>query len=340
MAHANAPLSELGRLRLAMAHLESGAAIRQSAERFQVSTTTVIRWRDRYLAVLAEGRTPTVADMGDRSSRPHRSPARTRAGLERRVVHLRRTRRLGPVQIAGRVGLAASTVHAILTREGLNRLASMDRVTGQVIRRYERDRPGDLVHVDVKKFGNVPPGGGWKVHGRAATEAGHSALERANRAARDARGTGRAGYGYLHAAVDDHSRLAYAEIHDDETGATAVAFWHRAVDFFASHGITISEVLTDNGAAYRSLAWADALADHGQRHRRTRPYRPQTNGKVERFNRTIRDEWAYAKPYRSEAARRATLEGWLHIYNQHRPHTALGGQPPITRATNVPGQNI
>jgi transposase InsO family protein len=276
--------------------------------------------------------------MADVSSRPHRSPTRTRVRIENRVKHLRTKRRLGPVQIAGRVGIPASTVHRILVRQGLNRLDHMDRATGEVIR-YERARPGDLLHVDVKKFGLIPPGGGWKVLGRGDRSTTHDRSERANQRSHARRGTGKAGYAFVHSAIDDHSRLAYSEVHDDETTATVLAFWSRAVTFYARQGITVREVLSDNGPAYRSRDWARMNADLGITPLRTRPYRPQTNGKVERYQRTLRDEWGYAKAYRSESARRKALTNWLHIYNHHRPHTALGGQPPITRATNLLGQN-
>jgi transposase InsO family protein len=326
-------------LKLARFHVESGSTIRGTAERFQVSTTTVIRWTRRYRAVQAAGVTPTSRDMADVSSRPHRSPTRTRVRIEKRVKHLRVKRRLGPVQIAGRVGIPASTVHRILVRQGLNRLDHMDRATGEVIR-YERPMPGDLVHVDVKKFGLIPPGGGWKAHGRS-TEMKSRAWRQESRNMRSsqARGTGRAGYAFVHSAIDDHSRLAYSEVHDDEKAATAAAFWVRAIAFYASHGITIREVITDNGPCYRSRDWIRINAEHAITPRRTRPYRPQTNGKVERYQRTLRDEWGYAKAYRSESARRHALTNWLHIYNHHRPHTALGGKPPVTRVTNLPGQN-
>jgi transposase InsO family protein len=330
-------LSELGRLRLARFHVESGSTIRATAERFQVSTTTVIRWSRRYRAVLEAGRRPSVRDMADVSSRPRRSPTRTHRRIEKKVAHLRTTRRLGPVQIAGRVGIPASTVHRILVREGLNRLDHMDRATGQVVRRYERAHPGDLVHVDVKKFGRIPAGGGWKVHGRGFDQTRRA--ERANAAHFARRGTGKTGYAYVHSALDDHSRLAYSEVHDDETTATTLGFWTRAIEFYAAHGIAVTEVISDNGPAYRSRDWVAANAEAGIAVRRTRPYRPQTNGKVERYQRTLRDEWGYAKAYRSESARRNALTSWLHIYNHHRPHTALGGKPPITRVTNLLGQN-
>jgi transposase InsO family protein len=192
----------------------------------------------------------------------------------------------------------------------------------------------------VKKFGLIPPGGGWKVRGRAATRGRHGVVERGNQASLARRGTGRAGYAFVHSAIDDHSRLAYSEVHDDETTATTIGFWIRAIAFYAAHGITVTEVISDNGSAYRSRDWAHANSDAGIIVRRTRPYRPQTNGKVERYQRTLRDEWGYAKAYRSESARRQALTSWLHIYNHHRPHTALGGKPPVTRVTNLLGQNI
>jgi transposase InsO family protein len=197
----------------------------------------------------------------------------------------------------------------------------MDRPTGRVVRRYERERPGDLVHVDIKKLGKIPPGGGWRAHGRAAKPGHHR----------------RIGYCYVHSAVDDHSRLAYSEIHDDETALTAIAFWARARKFFADHGIAVKAVITDNGPCYRTKDWAAELVAGGATPRFTRPYRPQTNGKVERFNRTLLEEWAYVRKYSSEADRRGRLDNWLHLYNHHRCHTALGGQPPITRVDTLPG---
>lgn len=342
MSHGNASLSELGRLKMARFHVESGSTIRATAERYQVSTTTVVRWSRRYRDVAAAGGVPTVADMADASSRPRRSPARTRPGLVRKVRHLRAKRRLGPVQIAGRIGMPASTVHAVLVREGMNRLDRLDRATGEDVRRYEYDAPGGMVHMDVKKFGLIPDGGGWKAHGRSAMasrRAGRRGRRRPGGWARTASSAGRRGYAYVHSVIDDHSRLAYSEVHDDETTATVLAFWARAVAFYAGYGITISRVMTDNGPAYRSHAFADALQVAGIRHRRTKAYRPQTNGKVERYQRTLRDEWGYARAYASESSRRKALPRWLHVYNHHRPHTALGGKPPISRVTNVPGQN-
>jgi transposase InsO family protein len=250
---------------------------------------------------------------------------------EHRIVGLRVSKRLGPARIGARLGLAPSTVHAVLRRYGCVPLARLDRATGRPVRRYERSRPGELVHVDVKKLGNIPDGGGWRVTGKSA---GHR-----NRAATDPRRHPRLGYGYLHTVLDDYSRVAYTEILPDETKDTAAAFLVRAHAWFAAAGVTIERILSDNGSCYRSKTWAAACASLGITHKRTRPYRPQTNGKVERFHRTLADEWAYARPYTSETARRTALDPWLHIYNHHRGHTALKGQPPASRVTNLSGQN-
>jgi transposase InsO family protein len=197
----------------------------------------------------------------------------------------------------------------------------MDRPTGRVIRRYERSRPGELVHVDVKKLGRIPQGGGWRALGRESVSGRRIAT----------------GFDYVHSAIDDHSRLAYSEIHSDEKAATCAAFLLRAADFFTAHGIeTIERVLTDNAWAYRkSTLWRQALAQLGAAGKLTRAYRPQTNGKVERFNRTLLDEWAYIRPYPSNTARTDALKAFMHTYNYHRCHTAIGGQPPISRVNNV-----
>lgn len=262
--------------------------------------------------------------MQDRSSRPVRSPRRTPQRRERRIINLRVTRRWGPARIAFLLGLHPSTVHRVLARYGLARLRWLDRATGRVVRRYEHAAPGDLVHVDVKKLGRIPEGGGWKVHGRTVGN-------RHNKRSRP-------GYAYLHNAVDDHSRLAYTEILTDERKESAAGFWTRANAYFAACGITVTQVLTDNGACYRSRDFAAALGENIT-HKRTRPYRPQTNGKVERFNRTMLDEWAYARAYTSESERVAAFAAWLHFYNHHRGHTALGGATPASRVTNLSGQN-
>lgn len=332
MLHRNAPLSELGRLRLARCVVDGKMSVSQAALRFQVSRTTATRWAGRY-------RQLGPAGMVDRSSRPHHSPARTRPPVVRKVAHLRLKKRLGPVAIAARVGLAPSTVHRILVSGGISRLAHLDRASGEPIRRYEMTRPGELVHVDVKKLGNIPDGGGWRYLGRERGERntqGHRDPARPRKVA----GRPNLGYCYVHSAIDAYTRLAYSEALDDETAATALAFWARARVFFAGHGITVERVLTDNGAAYVSHAWRDAHRELGIRHSRTRPRRPQTNGKVERLNRTLLAEWAYQRLFTSERARRKALPAWLHHYNHHRPHTALGNQPPITRCTNVTEQYI
>lgn len=327
MPHANAPLTELGRLRLARCVVDDGWPLRRAAERFQVSATTAARWAARYRQLGAAG-------MADRSCRPHRCPARTHRRLERKVAHLR-TKQLGPAAIAGRLGMHASTVHRVLVRLGCPKLAAVDLATGQPIRRqpvirYEHAAPGDLVHVDIKKLGTIPDGGGHRAHGRSQAKQNND-LPAVRR---------RASHSYVHTAIDDHSRLAYSEILPNETGPTAAAFWARAHAWFAAAGITVVRVLTDNGGCYQSHAWAQTMTLTDCRHKRTRPYRPQTNGKVERFNRTLQREWAYQRIYTSDAARARALPRWLHIYNNHRPHTALAGRPPASRVTNLSGQYI
>jgi transposase InsO family protein len=261
------------------------------------------------------------AGLQDRSSRPCSCPHQTPSRVERRIIALRQSRKLGPARLAGIVGVPASTVHRVLVRHGMNRLRWMDRPTGRKIRRIHTDRVGELVHIDVKKLARIPPGGGHRKLGRSA-------------AIRPRGG----GYTYIHTAIDAHSRLAYSEFAGIENTATCVAFLDRAVTWFAAHGITIERILTDNGAGYRSKPWAARCAELGIRHTRTKPYRPATNGKVERFNRTLADEWAYARLWRSETARARALDRWLHRYNHHRHHTAIGG-PPASRVTNLAGHN-
>jgi transposase InsO family protein len=330
VVHRNAPLTETGRLRLARCVVDQGWPIARAAERFQVSRPTATRWARRYRDLGAAG-------MADRSSRPRRSPRRTPQPIVRQIVHLRWKQRMGPVAIAARVGVAPSTAHRVLVACRINRLWHVDRATGEPVRRYEMSRPGELIHVDIKKLGNIPDGGGWRIHGRAQGKRNSHAHHDHSRP-RKVHGRPNLGYCYVHSAIDAHSRLAYSEALDDETAATALAFWTRARTFFAGHGITVERVLTDNGAAYVSHAWRDELHRLHIEHSRTRPRRPQTNGKVERLNRTLLEEWAYKRLYTSERNRRAALSGWLHHYNHHRPHTALGNLPPITRCTNVSGQ--
>jgi transposase InsO family protein len=275
--------------------------------------------------------------MNDASSRPHHSPNRVPQQAVRKIVHLRWKHRLGPVQIADKVGVAPSTVHKVLVRCRLNRLTHVDRATGEPIRRYEHPHPGSLIHVDVKKLGNVPDGGGWRYLGRQQGE--HNRLAtKARTGAKNAYYGPKVGTAYVHTVIDDHSRVAYAEIHDDETAATAVGVLYRAVAWFAERGVVVERVLSDNGSAYKSFLWRDTCAELGIAVKKTRPYRPQTNGKIERFHRTMADGWAFKKFYNSESARRAALPAWLHEYNHHRPHTAIGGSTPITRLTNLTDQ--
>jgi len=329
--HANAALTPRARLRLARLIVEEGWPVAQAAARFQVSWKTAKRWADRYEA---EG----PAGMLDRSSRPHHSPNKTPEPIKRKVVHLRLKQRLGPVEIAARVGIAPSTAHQVLVRCRINRLTGLDRASGEPVRRYEHPAPGDMLHVDVKKLGNIPDGGGWRFVGRAQGERHRAATATAS-GRRNHRHDPVIGTAYVHTVIDDHSRVAYAEIHDDETAATATAVLRRAVAWYAERGVSTVRVLSDNGSAYRSHLWRDTCAELGISPRRTRPYRPQTNGKIERFHRTLADRWAFRRFYASESQRRRALPGFLHEYNHHRPHTALGGQPPIIRLTNLSGQH-
>jgi transposase InsO family protein len=309
--------------------VDHGWPIARAAERYDVSWKTAAKWAARYAL---EG----PAGMRDRSSRPHRQPSRTPAPVVRKIVHLRWKQRLGPVQIGARLGIPASTVHAVLVRCRVNRLSHVDRVTGEPIRRYQHEKPGDLLHVDVKKLGNVPDGGGWRYVGRFQGDR--------NRAATPGKPRNRwrgpkMGTAFVHTVIDDHSRVAYAEIHDDETAATAAAVLRNAVQWFDERGVTTVRVLSDNGSCYRSHLWRETCLELGITHKRTRPYRPQTNGKIERFHRTLAEGWAFKKFYNSETARRKALPGWIHEYNHHRPHTAIGGSAPITKLDNLAGHH-
>jgi transposase InsO family protein len=331
VSHANAALTPRHRLRLARLIVEEGWATSRAAEFFNVSWRTADRWAQRYRA---EG----PVGMNDRSSARHTQHAKTPQPVVRKIVHLRWKQRLGPVQIGGRLGLPASTVHAVLVRCRLHRLSHIDRVTGEPARRYERARPGELIHVDVTKFGNIPDGGGWRFVGIEQGWANRQATrDRTGNKAR--KYYPRLGTCFVHTVIDDYSRVAYAEIHDDEKAVTATGVLYRAVAWFADRGVTVERVLSDNGSAYISHLWRDSCADLGIQHKRTRPRRPQTNGKIERLHRTLADGWAYKKLYTSENARRAALAGWLHQYNHHRPHSALAGLPPITRLDNLAGHH-
>lgn len=326
MVHRNAPLSETGRLRLARCIVEDGWTLRRAAERFQVSVNTAARWSSRYRLAGAPG-------MADRSSRPHHSPHQTPTRTERRIIKVRVIRRWDPARIGYLLGLHPSTVHRVLTRYGLAKLRWLDRPTGRVVRRMESTTCGDLVHIDVKKIGKIPAGGGWRLLGRSVGRR-HSQADKTGTTSKYHHPL--RGYHFIHTAIDAHSRLVYSELLADERKDTAAAFRARTNNWFNEFGITVRKVLTDNGSCYRSHAFRDALG--AIEHRRTRPYRPQTNGKVERFHRTLADEWAYARLYTSDAERCAEYPRWLHTYNHHRGHTALGGQPPASRVPNLSGQ--
>ncbi|MEW9515591.1 IS481 family transposase [Streptomyces tubercidicus] len=326
MSHPNAVLTPRHCMKVARLVVDDGWPISEVAARFQVSWPTVKRWVDRYLA---------GESMQDRSSRPRRSPTNTPETVMKRCISLRLRLREGPVQLAARLDIAPSTVHRILRSARLNRLAYLDRATGEPVRRYEHDHPGSLVHVDVKKLGNIPDGGGWRYVGRRQGEKHRVATPGKSR---NAYGGPKLGYAFVHTIIDDHSRVAYTEIHDDETAVTAVGVLHRAVKWFAERRVTIERVLSDNGGAYRSYLWRDTCGALSITPKFTRPYRPQTNGKVERFHHTMADGWAYARCYTSEQQRRDALLPWLHHYNQHRPHTACGNQSPYSRLINVPDQ--
>lgn len=217
----------------------------------------------------------------------------------------------------------------------INRLSHIDRITGEPIRRYEHNAPGAMIHVDVTKFGNIPDGGGWRFVGKQQGDRNRAATPGKPRSATREPLMGRA---FVHTVIDDHSRVAYAEIHADEKAITAIGVLQRAVAWFADRGVTVERVLSDNGSAYKSHAWADACERLRITPKKTRPYRPQTNGKIERFHRTLGEGWAYARFYGSETERRGALPGWLHFYNHHRTHSAIGA-PPISRLNNLPGHH-
>lgn len=283
------------------------------------------------------GRWQTEGDAGlmDHTSRPEHSPNAIGDVIVDAIMELRKREKWGAARIAAYLAekgieVSASTVHRTLKRHDISRVSDRDPPTGEPMRiiRYEHERPGDMVHVDIKKVGRIPKGGGWAVHGQGTDEA------RASK--RKAARTGKVGYAYLHSAVDDYSRLAYTEVLDDEKGTTAAEHWLRAAAYFAEHGIThIERVLTDNGSPYRSRAFNEALEATGTRHKFTRPYTPRTNGKVERYNQTMVAEWLRRRPYDSEEDRTKALADFLNYYNFERKHSALGWLPPITRVPLV-----
>lgn len=315
MSHGNARLNVRGRLLLIDRVIGQGRPVAHVAAELGISRQCAHRWVGRF-------RQEGAAGLQDRSSRPHRSPNRTPAHLEQQVLTLRRRRRVGPARLAEELGIPTRTIGAILHRHAVPRLAECDPLTGAVIRasrrtglRYERDRPGELVHMDVKKLGRIPDGGGWRAHGRSE----------------QVRGRG-IGFDYVHSMIDDHSRLAYSEILPDEKGVTCAQFLLRAADYFAQHGITrIERIMTDNAFAYRK-SLASAAAQLGAKQVFIRPHCPWQNGKVERLNRTLQIEWAYRQVFTSNDDRAAALAPWLEHYNTQRIHTAIGA-PPISRVS-------
>jgi transposase InsO family protein len=290
--------------------LEMGWTPAAAADAAGVSRATCYKWVRRYEE---EGE----AGLCDRSSRPRTCPSAIGARAERQILTARRRLKRGPHHLAAILGRPRSTVYGVLRRHGRSRLDHTDRPTGVPIR-YEKDRPGELVHVDVKKLARIPDGGGWRMLGRSAVT-------------KAPKGRG-VGYDYIHACVDDHSRVAYVEVHPDERGETCAMFLIRACQFFAEMGAQIESVMTDNALNYRrSRAFLDAMHEHDVVHVAIPPYHPRMNGKVERFNRTMVEEWAYVRLYTSNSARLRALRRWVDFYNRRRPHTAVGGRPPITR---------
>ena len=314
MVHANARLTVHGRL-VAVERVLQGHQAGEVAKQLGVSRATVYKWVRRH-------REEGVAGLIDRSSRPRRSPTRTPLATELRIVQARLDMHAGPAVLAGLLQLPASTIGAVLRRWQVPHLGQVDRLTGEIVRqratdvRYERDRPGELLHVDVKKLGRVPDGGGWRVHGRGIDD--HRQ---------------RRGWDFVHVAVDDHTRIAYAEVLPDEKGSTCAGFLHRAAQWFRDvHGVTIERVLTDNARNYRdSHDWAAVCTALQIKRRFIKPRCPWTNGKAERFNRTLQNEWAYAVAWLSNDQRTAALTGFLDRYNTQRGHSAAGGRPPISR---------
>lgn len=315
MAHRTARLNEYGRLLLARRVIDEGWTVPTAARAQGVSRATGYKWVRRY-------RTEGLPGLADRSSRPHRSPYRTSAAEAGRILAARGELRWGPDRLGPLLGQPVSTVAAVLRRAGSPRLVDLDRPTGIPVRRYEVCHPGALVHQDHKKLGRIPDGGGHRVLGRSAAPHSH--------------GSGR-GYDHFEVIIDDRSRRAIVVPVPDESGESAARALALALACFAAEGIGVERVMTDNGWAYRSAAYRAVLGQ--RRHTRTRPYRPQTNGKAERFIGTLVREWAYARLYRSNEERLAALPGFVDFYNQRRPHTSLGGLSPMAVVNNVHGDH-
>lgn len=310
--HANAPLTPTGRLILCE-RIDKGRPIAHVAAEMGISRQVASKWWNRYLA---EGETGLI----DHRSVPRSCPNRLAQRTERRIIGLRVNRRWGPAMIAGHLRLVPSTVWRVLKRYGISRLRDLDPASGRIIRRYEKNVAGELVHVDIKKFGKIPDGGGWRVHGWGKVPR-----------------PGKIGYTYLHSAVDDYSRVAYGEFLNDEKAVTCLKFVARARQWFTDRGVMIQAIMTDNGPGYRSNLFYDTIESFDIDHIYTWPYHPQTNGKVERYQRTLATEWAYTRTWTSNQQRTDDLTSWLHRYNHHRHHTAVGG-PPITRVNNPTNQ--
>jgi transposase InsO family protein len=305
MLHRTAKLTPFGRRLLVDRVLVEGWPAATAAEMLGVSRATAYKWLRRYRA---EGQ----AGLEDRSARPHHRPRALSEREVRRILVMRRRLRVGPHRLGPLLGHSRSTVYGVLRRHGASRLAHADRLTGVPVR-YVRERPGELLHVDVKRLGRVPPGGGHRILGESARN--HLPI----------------GYDYLHVAIDDATRLAYVAVRPDELAGSTVSFIEEAVEFFAGHGVRVERVMTDNAWTYtHSRDLAALFAALGIRHLRTRPRRPQTNGKAERFIGTIQREWAYARLFRSNDDRLATLSTWVDAYNRRRPHAGLDGQTPLS----------
>lgn len=308
MAHPRARLTPLGRRLLVDRVLVLGWSASEAAKAAGVSRATCYKWIRRFAEEGESG-------LADRSSRPGSCPHALAPRAERQILRARRRLKRGPHHLAPLLGRPRSTVYGVLRRHGMSRLDHADRPTGVPIR-YEREHPGELVHIDVKKLGRIPDGGGWRMLGRSTEVHRKPGL----------------GYDYIHAAIDDHSRVAYVEVHPDERGETCARFLARAAAFYAESGVRVRAVMTDNARNYRvSKAFLSTMEALEIAHVPIPPYHPRANGKVERFNRTMLEEWAYVRLYTSNGQRLRALERWVRFYNRERPHTALGGRPPITR---------
>ena len=318
--HANAALSLKARARMVEQVLAQDRSIALAAEAAGVSERTCAKWVARY-------RQAGPAGLHDRSSAPRRVHNRTDTRLVEVLLSLRRLRFTAP-ELADLLGMPVSTISGVLKREGMGRLGRLGLVPAV---RYQRDRPGELIHVDVKKLGRIHDGAGHRATGRRGRKAAGKRTDAAGRVHKQV------GWEFVHVAIDDATRLAYVEVLPDEKAVTAVGFLRRTVAHFATYNITTERLITDNGGAYTSTIHAIACRALGVRHLRTRPYRPQTNGKAERFIRTMLSGWAYGAIYRSSDERTQALDGWLHHYNHHRPHSAIGREPPITRLNNLLG---